>query len=115
MSDNNEFLLRLLANGLTQSKSINVPLRASGIGKPLLEKGACKAVVLRLNEYVRDTETQTDAPYFYYGDSNEQNIEVLRGINSQVVFCDDLSEVFVRYPVLSGRDAQIVIRVIVYN
>lgn len=115
MADNNELLLRLLSSGLTQTECIDIPLVASKIAKPLASKGMCKAVVLRLNEYDINTETQTDAPYFYVGDKTFQTIEVLRGINSQVFFIDDLSEIYLRYPVLNGRATSITVRVMIYN
>lgn len=114
--DNNEQLLLTLAN-LQLTDVLDIPVMANNqMPKQLASTGKVKAVVLRLNEYVLNTETQTDAPYFYWSNSaKSQTFEVLRGVNSQVIFCTDLSQVWIRYPVLSGRDESITIRVMVYS
>lgn len=62
--------------------------------------GKCKAVILRLNEYVlNDTAgTQNAQRQIYYGDESNQRFELLRGKNSEIIFCTDLAQVYVRNP-----------------
>lgn len=86
----------------TQFETITIPASANLAGIPL-GQGKCKAVKLLLNNYVLNTETATavaDAQRVaYYGDRTRQNAELPRNVNglwSPVIFCEDLSDVYVR-------------------
>lgn len=47
------------------------------------------------------------ASYFYWGDSQKQFYEVLRGERTAVIFCENLEEVFVRNPFLDTVNIQV--------
>lgn len=110
MSDyNNEQDRQILALlGVTQTNyaSIAVPV-ADIVGQPI-GNGGCKAVILTFNLLARNGTSVVantysnyinplNIPYaIYYGDFNRQEHELLAGFNSPIIFCRDLSEVFVR-------------------
>lgn len=100
----------LLARQITKTRfaTITVPVNNKGIA---IGQGKCKAVILHLNFFVLDTSDTLQgterAGGIYYGDQNQQTCELLqnstnadaRGINnrsSNIIFCNDLSEVWVR-------------------
>lgn len=116
---NNQVLLKNLNDGLTLTAVKNIPLKAGAIGKPIsVAGGACKAVILQLNKYALDTADALKAEYFYFGDTLSQNFEVIRGFPSQLIFCDNLNEVYLRYPDLVnslGWETNIIIQVLVYT
>lgn len=90
---------------ISQTVSEGIPLSTAG--------GKCKAVVLKFNTFARnDTAGLAVVPtYCYYGDSQAQDRELLRGVSSDIIFCDDLSEVFVRNPFA----ADITIQYLIYK
>lgn len=95
----NEQLLLLLRNAgitkTTQVTKIIQPNKSQGV--PLgFQK--CKAVILRMNNYVFGTNTVNTANYFYWGNQDKQRNEVLRGVNSIVIFCENANEIFVNIP-----------------
>lgn len=108
--DEKEFLLLLQRAGITKSRFIgfNIPSNLNQ-GIPLATQGKCKAVVIRLNKFEIDTDTEIAVPAIYYGDAQRQQYELITGINSQIIFCDDLSEVFVRYTGDEEVNGQIII------
>lgn len=83
-------------------------------GSPL-GKGNCKAVVLRLNEFERNSTAGTAqaVEQIYYGDAARQEFELKRGINSDIIFCTDLEEVFIRMPV-DAAVADVQVQIMIY-
>lgn len=120
----------LLARQITKTRfaTITVPVNDKGIP---LGQGKCKAVVLHLNYFLlNDNEfTQNDggtAGGIYYGDSNQQTCELLfnttpattLGINtrsSNIIFCNDLSEVWVRGKTTDAGTTPFQLEVIIYE
>lgn len=116
---NNQVLTKDLHQGLTLTAVKNIPLKAGDIGKAIsVAGGACKAVILQLNKYALNTTDVLKTEYFYFGDALSQNFEVIRGFPSQLIFCENLSQVFLRYPDLVnsvGWEENIIIQVLVYT
>lgn len=119
MPNENEQVRTLLAlAGVTKTNYITVPVLANASKGIKLGNGGCKAVVLRLNQYARNTVTDTfgaTKACFYIGDANRQEFEVLGGINSQVIFCNDLSEIWVRVPAAVTALGDVNIQVMIYE
>lgn len=112
--ENEDLLVLLRKANLQQTSTLAVKIAQNlDTGVKLADNGACKAVVLRLNNFARNSVngTQVTATYFYWGDNQRQEFEVLRGVNSQVIFCSNLSEVQVRCPF----NEEVFIQVMVYN
>lgn len=107
----------LLLDGanLTLTDTVTVLVNPSNVEGVKIGEGKCKAVILRLNNHESNVATVTSTLYFYYGDSKSQIFEVLKGENSDIIFCTDLRQVFVRIPVIAGWEAQIGIQVMVYR
>lgn len=105
-----EFLLLLQRAGITKTRfaALHIPSNVNQ-GIPIASQGKCKAVVLRLNAFELDTDTEITIPAIYYGDAQRQQYELITGINSQIIFCDDLSEVWVRYAGDEEVNGQIII------
>lgn len=90
----------LIASTMVKSNTFTVPV-AQTIDKGIkLGEGQCKAVILRLNNFLRNSTdgTAIAASYFYYGDAQKQERECLRSVSSDIIFCTDLNQVFVRNP-----------------
>lgn len=122
----------LLARQITKTRfaTITVPVNNKGIQ---LGQGKCKAVVLHLNYCVLNqaTEYQNGGERgggIYYGDQNQQTCELLfnttsadaSGINtrsSEIIFCNDLSEVWVRGKLQrgAGDGVEFSLEVIIYE
>lgn len=96
----NDDLSKYLATR-TQFVTIKIPARANLTGIPISEKGGrCIGVRLYLNQKVLNTATNTDTAanlaVVWYGDAQKQQHELLRGIESKFIPCNDLSQVYVR-------------------
>jgi len=103
----------LLGNGIQETTFQIVRVdKTNNVGVPI-GQGACKAVVLYLNKYMRNSESgiEQGINQIYYGDSNGQEFELLAGVNSAIIFCSSLEKVFVRNPF----PAEARIQVLVYN
>ena len=94
----------LLSRGITKTefKIIRVAVTPE-VGITLGQGGnaiGCKAVILRLNQYERNSTNGTlqGVEQMYYGDAQSQEFELLRGVDSELIFCNNLQEVFVRTP-----------------
>lgn len=76
-----------------------------------LGNGKCKAVILKFNSFVRnDTAGLAVAPtYIYFGDSQSTERELLRGVSSDVIFCNDLNEITIRNPFIADVQVQVLI------
>jgi hypothetical protein len=102
----------LLSRGITKTRFTSLNLNAGMIAGVPLGQGKCKAVLLKANHY--ETYTQDRAAQgsaqdlkFYYGDKNQQTVEYLVNPNeaadntnqrdSQLIFCEDLQDVWVRF------------------
>lgn len=101
----NETLLPLL--NITQTEFFTVQLKASANVRGIpIGTGACKAVRLRVNVLVRNSQTATpiaaNERLVYYGDRNSQEFELYAGDgvmftpSSELIICQDLSEVYIR-------------------
>ena len=90
-------LARAIVN--THFATVAIPATASQRGKPI-GQGKCKAVILYLNSLVLNTTgnegTIKEQAQIYYGDNRSQFRELIRGQVSDIIFCKDLSEVYVR-------------------
>ena len=86
-------------------------------------QGKCKAVRLRINALILNTVTgageRSTLWQVYYGDSQSQNNELVAGVNpfggandailyqsewTPLIYCENLEDVFIRFPVLFGTD-----------
>ena len=104
--------------GVNQTNFITIPVSTLESEGVPLGSGKCVAVVLRVNLYDRNTQTLVGGDggaQFYIGDANRQEYEVVFGINSQVIFCSDLSEVWVRCCPLEKETDIINVQAIVYT
>lgn len=99
MNIQHKFLLHEMNIVTTQIKTIVIPATSDLIGMPL-GIGKCSAVVLYLNRYVYNTTTATEIPanqrIIYYGDKESQARELIAGLQSDIIFCKDLSDVYIR-------------------
>lgn len=101
---NPEKLNLLLMNNITRTQfaTINLPATAGAKGLPIgdIGGGKCIAVILRINQAVLDSLTATaiatNQTLAYYGDARGQFFELRAGVNSEIIFCKDLTEVYVR-------------------
>lgn len=109
----------LVKRGITQSHFETVRFNASSLGQGIeIGQGACLAVILRLNRYVfnNTTGTENTIRQIYYGDRTRQECELLRGESSEIIFCNDLSEVFIRCPYdPAGVGNQAFISIMIYS
>ena len=131
MQDIEQKIDLLLARQITKTRfaTITVPVNNKGIQ---LGQGKCKAVVLHLNYYLANSinpQTVREAGGIYYGDSNQQTVELLLktstangnppNINtrsSNIIFCNDLSEIWVRGKQnSSGGQTEWQLEVIIYE
>ena len=102
--DTSKKLNLLLMNNITRTQfaSVNLPATAGAKGLPVgdIGGGKCIAVILRINLAVLDSLTATAIPtnqtLAYYGDARGQFFELRAGVNSEIIFCKDLSEVYIR-------------------
>lgn len=96
----------LLNRQITKTEFSSVTLQAAtpDYGIPI-GQGKCKAVILRYNQYERNSRTTLlESTHIYYGDSNRQEFELISNeagnriapFNSEIIFCDNLEDVFVR-------------------
>lgn len=91
----------LLHRQIVLTKFTNARLERAMVSTGIeIGRGKCRAVILRLNQYDRNSTNATlqAVEQAYYGDSQSQEFELLRGVDSELIFCNDLSEVFVRAP-----------------
>ncbi len=88
----------LLERGITKTRFFTLPVAITLATGAEIGTGKCKAVILRLNKYTRNTTTGAvqAVETAYYGDAKSQEFELLSGIDSEIIFCEDLSEVFIR-------------------
>ncbi len=87
-----------MLQGIAKTKFIAVPVAVTLTQGVPIGMGKCRAVILRLNQYTRnDTGGGLQAvEAAYYGDDQSQEFELLRGVDSEIIFCTDLQEVFIR-------------------
>lgn len=110
--ENEQILLSLLERlGITKTETHSILIKANTQVGVTLGEGACKAVVLRLNNFNLNLTSVTTATHFYWGDNQQQDNEVLRGINSQIIFCTDQNQVKIR----CQFDVDTFIQVMVYK
>ncbi len=88
----------LLERGIKKTRFFTIPLAVTNETGVEIGIGKCRAVILRLNKYTRNTTSGAvqAVETAYYGDAKSQEFELLSGIDSEILFCEDLSEVFVR-------------------
>lgn len=107
-----------MCDGFSKTKFFTKPVGESPDTGIPIGVGACKAVMLKLNAFKRnDIESAVgntaNLPYYiYFGDSNSQEMELISltpgGITtalagwSPLIYCENLQEVFVRYPLADG-------------
>lgn len=114
MGERDEFNFSTLSGrGITKTDTHTLPVTQTLISGIPVGQGACKAIVLRLNSNIRNNTAAglVTATYFYWGDAQKQENEVLRGIDSIVIFCKNQEEVFVR----NAFSGVINIQVVVYR
>lgn len=101
----------LLSRGITRTRFASINLDAAMLSGVPLGQGKCKAVLLRANHYQTYTASTVQGAAtglkFYYGDKNQQTVEYLLNPNttagntnqrdSQLIFCEDLQDVWVRF------------------
>lgn len=93
----------------TEYKTVPVPQTLAQGMK--IGEGKCKAVVLRLNRFTRNNiaGVEVAATYFYYGDSQKIERECLRGESTDIIFCTNLDQVWVRNPFAADINIQIML------
>jgi len=103
---------------LTETRTITVTVPASGVDKGFpIGQGRCKAVILRLNNYLYNTTTNALTPtnqgLLYYGDSSQQRFELIRSassdINSELIICSDLNQVWIKGIPNVANEIQVII------
>lgn len=97
--------------GTTETEFKTVIVRQTLISGVPVGIGGCRAIRLRLNQYERNSVNATNATQtqVYYGDSNAQEVELLRGTWSELIVCSDLNKVFVRNPFSTAANVQIMV------
>lgn len=104
-----------LKTGLTRTRSFYVIVPENDEQGIPIGKGACKAVILRLNKYRYNTKNVSKVEYIYFGDSNAQQFELDIGEESQLIVCQDLSEIYVRTSVGHWSNEVAEVSVLVYE
>lgn len=101
----------LLFSLITKSEYLTIPVTQTPDQGIKIGEGKCKAVILKLNNFTRNNTAglAITATYFYYGDSTEQERECLRGISSDLIFCTDLNQVYIRNPFAATVNIQVLI------
>jgi hypothetical protein len=124
----------LLANQITETAFSSVIVKSNVLQGQPIGQGACKAVILRANKFL----TYSDAPdtyngdagvggranKFYYGDSKQQTFEYLLNVDnanrtlgntkdSEIIYCKDLSDVWVRQ--FNNENVDIEIQILIYR
>jgi hypothetical protein len=83
----------------TQFATIKLPSTALAQGIPL-GQGKCIGVILYVNSLVLNTATKTatanNLNQIYYGDNQKQFRELVAGQPSDILFCTDLEQIFIR-------------------
>lgn len=100
--------------GITQTHFATVTINVNS--RPQVDKGQpigagnCIAVQLFVNPIDRNTQNAITLQYpVYYGDRSKQEIALEAGKYSELIFCKDLSEVYVRSPNGVAERVQILI------
>lgn len=115
----------LLNRGITRTEFFTLAVPYTPDKGIPIGQGACKAVVLKVNALTRN-DTNVFVTHMYYGDSKGQERELIGACGtaaagdpitynfgaSEVIFCTDLSQVFVRHG-LNGNILQL--QVLVYK
>lgn len=96
----------------TRFTTIKIPVNnTKGLS---LGQGSCIGVKLQLPANTLNTEVANPVPYVYFGDSSEQQFELLAGEVSPTIYCEDLSQVFVRCPAFD-EITDVMIEVLIYD
>lgn len=111
----NSIIQDAIKMGLTRTRTfyLIVPENEE-LGIPI-GTGACKGVILRLNTYRYNSKTKSKVEYIYYGDSTAQQYELEIGKESQLILCQDLSEIYARTPVGHWAGEVAEVSVLVYE
>jgi len=102
--------------GVTRTRFTTVIVPATAVDKGFaLGEGKCKAVVLQINALVYNSATLTSIPNsqkgLYYGDSNQQRLELFAFLTTSEVFiCKDLSDIYIK-----GRGITTEVQVLIYD
>lgn len=108
MQDEVNYLL-LQAIGITKTDTRTIHVKQTLVSGIEIGQGGCKAIKLHLNTRVRNTDNLITATYFYWGDAQKQENEVLRGEDSVYIFCENQEEVFVRNAFAGVIDIQVTV------
>ena len=96
----------------TDFATVTIPLTAVKSGMPI-GIGACKAVQLYINLYELNTdkleEVDDNLQILYYGSANGQFRELIAGRISDLIFCEDLQDVYVRGNGIADNNIQVTI------
>lgn len=124
--DKQKNLDTLQALGITKTRVTSIPVTSSNVYGIPIGQGKCKAVVLKANHFIPNTTTPQISNvqgYFYYGDSQQQSYEYIVNVgaanvpnvrSSELIICNDLQDVWVRFPDIFAEDV-IWIDIIVYE
>src|SRR4051812_13115889 len=94
----NYTLTGFLGITFSELKTVKVEANTTETGIAL-GQGECKAVRIRLNAFTRNSNAVAIVPeYFYYGDSQSQEFELETGVNSELIPCTNLNQIWVRNP-----------------
>lgn len=101
----------LMSAGISKTTFKTLPVKETNNVGISIGQGACKAVIIKLNFFMRNAEDSAEQiiEQIYIGDTNAQEFELLTGTNSPVIFCENLEEIFVRNPYPSIAYVQVLI------
>lgn len=105
-----------MCDGFKRSKFYTLSVEANDTRGVPIGTGGCDAVKLSANPYSFNGGTVLNSPlYFYYGDANGQGkiFMVLDRngnvayVDTGIIYCQDLSEIFVRFPSAFGHTLEV--------
>lgn len=101
----------------TEFQTIAIPAVSLERGMPL-GIGKCTAVILRLNLIQLNAlsgAAGNAVVQVYYGDRNSQLFELIRGSNSELIICKDLSEIYIRTSYTQTPTQQNFVQAMIYH
>lgn len=126
--------VRSIQNGLTEhyftrTRFSSVVVKVDNLQGVPVGMGKCKAIKIRPNQFVinsNNLQAVTVQDRLYYGDSKQQTFEYpltvgadrLAGANpfaSELIYCQDLSEVYLRVPATDGGIAELEVQIMIFD
>lgn len=87
-------------------KTVIIPASAGNFGKPIGD-GKCLGVIIKNNAYILNGAALTNIPaserFLYVGDMSGQFWQLVSNSSTDLILCEDLSEIYVRSPSTNAR------------